>query len=58
MAQALGAYLVTAAAALWVVWSVLAPKSVRRRLMARLTRRPAPVGRDGGGCDCGGTCRD
>jgi hypothetical protein len=50
MAQAVLAYLVTAAAAAWIVWSVLLPKSLKRRLKAG---KAVPAGKGGCGGDCG-----
>lgn len=41
-------FLAVAAASVWVVWSMVLPRRLRRALLARLGKKP------GRGCDCGG----
>ena len=55
MMQAALAYLITALAAAWVVWSVLLPKAAKRAIRSRLGRRKAAAAGPKGGCgdDCG-----
>lgn len=50
MIQTIITYLVVAAAAIWVVWSMLLPKSLKRRLTAK---KAVPAGKAGCGPDCG-----
>jgi hypothetical protein len=51
------AYVLTAAAAAWVVWAVLLPRSLKRALKGR--RKPAVTGEaKGGGCGDGCGCGD
>ncbi|HTI67206.1 MAG TPA: hypothetical protein VL460_06625 [Caulobacteraceae bacterium] len=57
MIQTLAAYLLTAAAFAWVVWSVLLPKSVKRALKPRLAKTAAVAG-PGKGCGDGCSCGD
>ena len=45
MIQTIAAYAIVAAAALWLVWRMLLPATVKSRLKARL-----------GGKDCGDDC--
>lgn len=55
MTQTLIAYLVTAAAAGWVVWSMLLPRAAKRAIRAPFARlRPAAGSKSG--CDCDGSC--
>ena len=49
--------LVVAAAAAWVVWSMLLPRRFRRQIKARMTEQEAKPDKDCGG-DCGGGCAD
>ena len=56
MLQALITYTIVALAALWVLWHIILPASVRQRLRpARLRRREESCGDDGcAGCNgCG-----
>jgi hypothetical protein len=54
--QAVLTWLAVAAAAAWVVWTILLPRRVRRALGTRLTRRRAPAASED--CGCGGGCHD
>jgi hypothetical protein len=56
MTQAVIAYVLTVAAAAWVVWAVLLPKSAKRALKGR--RKPAVAGGAKGGCGDGCGCSD
>jgi hypothetical protein len=52
MVQAVLTYLAVAAAALWVVWSVLLPKPAKRALRLRfMPQKATPAGK--ASCDCG-----
>lgn len=57
MAQTLLTYLLTAAAAAWVIWSVLLPRPLKGRIKAALAGRrgkvAGPAGKGGCGKDCG-----
>ncbi len=57
MTQTLLAYLLTTVAAVWVIWSMLLPKTLKRRIKAPFAGRKAvPAGKSGGcgdGCGCG-----
>lgn len=50
MMQTIITYLAVAAAAVWVAWSMLLPKSLKRRLKAK---RSVPAGKADCGDDCG-----
>ena len=54
MAQTAAAYLLVAAAAAWVVWSMVLPKGIKQAIRARLFRRK-PAATNRAGCDCGGS---
>ena len=50
MWQSIASYLIVAAAAAWVAWSVLLPRAWRTRLRARLSGAPRDAA-DGCACD-------
>jgi hypothetical protein len=56
MAQTVLAYLLTALAAAWVIWSVLLPKSLKRAIKAPLAKRGTAVAGGGPKPGCGDDC--